>query len=345
MPRLHQRFPRTRLGRTCGAVNGARSRWAASVTILATAAATMVAAGPAAAAVVGNAGASPQTIRSTSSSDTGSSRPTAAFLATATTTSGTTTAARYPRFGLAVPGGDPEGFEVAADAGLQSTWARLYAGGSVPTSLAAWPNANAAARAGHRLWLSLALDVDALKSGALDAQLAHFVKTLPAGTRLTTNHEPSNRTKHISPAMFAAAWNHAAIVIRNASAGQVLTGPIEIQANVIKGGYLTGLNKSLVKFVGLDGYDGISGPQFATRSFQDVVGAAYAYTVKEFPHTRIGFAEFNSSRTTGWARWVAAAMSWAKSVGADTAVLFTALDAWRESPKRLRTLADRLTRV
>ena len=248
-------------------------------------------------------------------------------------------ASAYAQLGLAVPGGNPSEFKAAADAQLHSTWSRLYASGSIPASLGAWPDAKAAAATGSKLWLSLALNVSALASGQFDAKLAAFVKTLPAGTRVTTNHEPSNKSKGISPSAFAAAYNHAARVILNASSGRVLPGPIEVQANVVRQGYLDGLTPALVKFVGLDGYDGIGGAQNATRSFAQVSGASFAYSRKLFPGTPIGFAEFNTSRTSGWAQWVADSLAWCKSVGADTAVLFTSLDYWRKSPAQLHTLA------
>lgn len=251
-------------------------------------------------------------------------------------------AARFSTIGLAVPGGNPAAFKAAKNAGITSTWSRLYRNGSVPVSLAKWPQAKAAAASGSKLWLSLALPIAPLTAGSYDAQLTRFVKTLPAGTRLTTNHEPSNKAKHISPKAFDAAWNHAARVILTASHGKVLPGPIEVQANVIRGKYLNGLNKSLVKFVGLDAYDGIAGPATATRSFKQVTGASFAYTRKLFPNAPVGFAEFNSSRKAGWAKWVATSLAWCKSVGADTAVLFTSLGQWHETTTQLRSLSKLL---
>ena len=246
----------------------------------------------------------------------------------------------FATLGLGVPGGSPKQLKTAADTGLPAKWARLYTN-AIPANLNDWPDAKAAAGMGFKLWLSITPQVTKLAAGGYDTALAQFVKTLPAGTRLTTNHEPSNKAKGITPAAFAAGWNHGAKVILDASGGSVEPWAIEVQANVIKRHYLNGLNSKLVDQggIGLDGYDGIGGAASAVKSFQQVAEDSFAYTTQLFPNARVGFAEFNSSRTTGWAKWVAAGLAWCKHINASVAVLFTSLGEWQKTPQQLHQLA------
>jgi hypothetical protein len=211
----------------------------------------------------------------------------------------------------------------------------------VPANFAAFPGAQAAYQAGEKLWLSIWLDPTPLAAGVYDSQLAAFAATLPAGTRLTLMHEPSTAAHHLSISAYVTAFDHGSAVIQAANP-LVLTGPIDVRSNVIRYHFMDTLDRRYVQFVGMDAYDGVFGGP-ATNSLQTVAGAALAYVQKEFPGVPVGFAEFNSSRTVGRAQWVADALAWGKSAGADPMLLFTSAAVYKLTDQEQRDLAALIT--
>jgi hypothetical protein len=245
-----------------------------------------------------------------------------------------------PTFGMAVNGGSSTLYQKALTNGLPVQWARLYVANSVPASFAAFPGALAASQAGFKLWLSIWLNPTPLAAGVFDTQLATFAATLPAGTRLTLMHEPSTAAHGLTPAAYVAAFNHGSAVIQ-ANAPQVLTGPIDVQFNVIRYHFMDNLDRRYVQFVGLDGYDGIGGTPNA--SLQKVASAAIAYTQNQFPGVPVGFAEFNTSRTVGRAQWIDDALTWGASIGLEPMLLFTSASQWLLTDQEQQDLAKLIT--
>ena len=253
-----------------------------------------------------------------------------------------TEAPQFSTFGMAVPGGHVAGFTAATANGLPVQWARLYATGVVPPTFSAWPDAVDASNMGLKLWLSIWLDPVQLAAGTYDAALTSLAPTLPAGTRLTLDHEPSTVAKHLTAAVYKAGFEHGSAIIQQASAGLVLTGPIDVRSNVIRYHFLDSLDPRYVQFVGMDAYDGINGGP-PGQSLQAVAAAAYAHLRTVFPAAQTGFAEFNSSRTTGRAQWVADALTWGQSVGASPMLLFTAFPIYRLTSTEQQDLSRLIT--
>lgn len=252
---------------------------------------------------------------------------------------GPTESPRYATLGVAVAGGAPARYQSVRRAGLPVTWARIFANPrSVPATYAAWPEAVGAHRLGLRLWISVWLEPTRLASGALDGQVTRLAASLPPGTRFTLLHEPSFRDHHLSPPAYKAAFEHGSSVIQRASGGRVLTGPIEIRANILSKHYLDGLNRKYVQFAGIDGYDGIGGGP-PGQPYQAIAGAAYAHIHRLFPAVPTGFAEFNTTRTTGRPQWIADALAWGRSVGASPMILFMAFPPYTLSTAEQQQLA------
>jgi hypothetical protein len=245
-----------------------------------------------------------------------------------------------PTFGMAVNGGSSTLYQKALTNGLPVQWARLYVANTVPASFAAFPGALAASQEGLKLWLSIWLNPTQLAAGVFDTQLATFAATLPAGTRLTLMHEPSTAAHGLTPAAYVAAFDHGSSVIQ-AAAPQVLTGPIDVQFNVIRYHFMDTLDRKYVQFVGLDGYDGIGGTPNA--SLQKVASAAIAYTQNQFPGVPVGFAEFNTSRTVGRAQWIDDALTWGASIGLEPMLLFTSASQWLLTDQEQQDLAKLIT--
>ena len=248
----------------------------------------------------------------------------------ATTTvclTGTTPAAaassKYASIGLSVLNGDTNLLNQARGHGIPVEWARLFTKQTVPASISAIPGAVTAVKAGYKLWISVDAPVKGMASTKFDKQLTSLAKSAPAGTRFTPDHEPSGRNKGITPAAFAAAYNHSMAVMKRANPA-ILTGPIDVRVNVMTKGYLNGLNHALVKFVGIDGYDGINGGR-SGNPFSALAGPVVAYVQHEFPATPVAFAEFGTTRPSGRARWIADALVWARAHNVGPLVLFVAL--------------------
>jgi hypothetical protein len=193
---------------------------------------------------------------------------------------------------------------------------------------------------------SMKPDPASVISGALDGLLSAWIRSAPAGSILTIQHEPDNPSKGISATMFDAMFNSFAALVRSIRTDLIIC-PVLMEYQIQYGtgyAYGKGIDPSLIDAWGVDTYSDYTK---AVRSFaQCCTEAALPYFDKIAPGKMLVVGEtgihatakhagngYSIGQPIDRAAWVKAALVWsaANNVRPMYYDVNTASNAWKLS--------------